>query len=900
MQKIYFFAGVFPLIILLLPFMAVGEEYTPLYGVHTDFGLVWEYGRSIPEFVADCAEKGYSAIMFIPMDKDGYYFISPTLENLGWNYATWDGKDALTVLVEETRKHNLKLFIDLQGLAYKALNPEDPKVAKGKAPTADDVADVVSELADYGVDGIAEEMFLADWYEPVYRVCRERGILYIHKAINWDFGAMSHTWKRTVFQVYPNCDVIMTEDYDMRAEPPQIAALEQFPSIAKGLGKEYWMKVCPDDWALRSVSNMENVILLKAIQFKPKYIFVMVYDKKRFDEFDLSEMTDLIKEYASDEEKKPLCNLVLHLTGDVDPDTWNWWWFPIQIAAISTGIKASGYDILTTDEPIDNADMYYIYTRGKWRWGETLDLPDNILKLFDSGKPVFLQLSQTLPESTPNWRSVRTKLGIDNTLFEDVLTGDALPKFGIFKGIQYLHFGTGGTESRMNPITPENIVDGEILSTGEANGKTYVLMVRKENNYFINGSYLHIQASFPISNVINDGLQRPGNFAVTAGDLSAVFYALDVPDDQLSEIPLHIKLPNPLTDQIRWFKRDFNGVTSSGVTSYDPEVGYVDTLTEGSILVLKTRITSPVMGDVTGNGKVTAYDAAFILRWLVGLIDRFPCSPDIIKPDFPDHADVSGNGSLSAFDAALILQHVVGLRGNFPEGEGSAPALTDPDITIPDIPLQPSRRITVPINLTVADGISAGEFTLSFNPAVLKPIDVSTTALTSGYLLERNIRDGRLEISFAGADILKGSGALVNMEFEVLEGRRTTLDRVLTLRRARLNEKMIIDRPANAVMAKPARTTLLQNFPNPFNPETWIPYQLAKHGEVVVSIFDVQGRLIRRLRVGYRPAGYYVSRDRAVYWDGRNERGEKVSSGVYVVELRAGDFTATRRMMLVK
>jgi hypothetical protein len=98
----------------------------------------------------------------------------------------------------------------------------------------------------------------------------------------------------------------------------------------------------------------------------------------------------------------------------------------------------------------------------------------------------------------------------------------------------------------------------------------------------------------------------------------------------------------------------------------------------------------------------------------------------------------------------------------------------------------------------------------------------------------------------------------------------------------------------------PERTVLLPNYPNPFNPETWIPYQLAMPGEVVVSIFDVQGRLIRRLRVGYRPAGYYVSRDRAVYWDGRNERGERVSSGVYVVELRVGDFTTTRRMMLVK
>jgi len=664
MRRTYFINLLF-FLILLLSRVAAGEEYTPLYGIHTDFGLVsWYVG--IPEFVADCAEKGYSAIMFIIIGGDGYYFVSPTLANLGWTNRTYNGEDALSVFVAEAHKHNLKLFVDLQTLAYKALNPEKPELPDGTPPTAADVASIVSELADYGVDGISEEMFLAEWFEPVYQVCQERDILYIHKSINWDFGAMSHYWNKTVFQIYPNCDVMMTEDYDMTVEPPNMPALEQFPSIAKLLGKEYWMKASPDNWALRSVSNMENVMLLKAIQFKPKYIFAMIYTGTQLNDFDLAEMTYLIRQHIPDEEEKPLCNIVLHLTGDVGPDTWDWWGFPIQLAAVSTGIKASGYDISTTLEPIDNADMYYIYTRGKWE--EVLDLPGSIVQLFDSGKPVFLQISQTLPASTPNWQTIRAKLGIDNTVF-NVISGEktSLPLSGMFKGIQYSHFEFDGVHSLMNPITPENVVDGEILSTGEANGKTYVLMVRKDNNYFINGTYLHLQASFPISNSINGGLQKPGNYVATAGDQS-VFYALGITDEQLEETSLHIKLPNPLTSQINWFKRDFNGVTSSGITSYNPEVGYVDTLTSGTILVLKTTATSPIMGDVSGNGDLSAYDAALILQWLVGLIDRFPCCPDIVSPAFPTHADVSKDGTLSAYDASLILQYVVEFIGSFPDG----------------------------------------------------------------------------------------------------------------------------------------------------------------------------------------------------------------------------------------
>ncbi len=98
----------------------------------------------------------------------------------------------------------------------------------------------------------------------------------------------------------------------------------------------------------------------------------------------------------------------------------------------------------------------------------------------------------------------------------------------------------------------------------------------------------------------------------------------------------------------------------------------------------------------------------------------------------------------------------------------------------------------------------------------------------------------------------------------------------------------------------PEKTVLLVNYPNPFNPETWIPYQLAAPAKVTLQIFAVNGALVRTLDLGHQPAGVYQQRTRAAYWDGHNEVGEPVASGVYFYTLTAGDFTATRKMLIRK
>ena len=110
----------------------------------------------------------------------------------------------------------------------------------------------------------------------------------------------------------------------------------------------------------------------------------------------------------------------------------------------------------------------------------------------------------------------------------------------------------------------------------------------------------------------------------------------------------------------------------------------------------------------------------------------------------------------------------------------------------------------------------------------------------------------------------------------------------------------VIQLPALVAYEIPAKTELLANYPNPFNPETWIPYRLAEDAFVTLTIYDEAGHVVRTLDVGHRIAAAYENRSKAIYWDGRNGLGETVASGVYFYHLSAGTFSATRKMLILK
>ena len=122
-----------------------------------------------------------------------------------------------------------------------------------------------------------------------------------------------------------------------------------------------------------------------------------------------------------------------------------------------------------------------------------------------------------------------------------------------------------------------------------------------------------------------------------------------------------------------------------------------------------------------------------------------------------------------------------------------------------------------------------------------------------------------------------------------------------------LTYKVTPEHLANAVLSvslegigRPEQNLLFQNYPNPFNPETWIPYQLSEDSPVSISIYDTMGRLVRTLSLGFQSAGFYNSQGRAAYWDGRNNVGERVASGIYFYQLTTPTFQQTRRFVIVK
>jgi len=295
------------------------------------------------------------------------------------------------------------------------------------------------------------------------------------------------------------------------------------------------------------------------------------------------------------------------------------------------------------------------------------------------------------------------------------------------------------------------------------------------------------------------------------------------------------------------------------------------------------------IGDPSGNAEISPFDASLILRHTVGLI----ALPDVSWPNFcPYTADVSRDGTIAALDASLILQYVVGLLSVFPVEDGQqAKVAYHPRIVRTGSPeTLPGNRIRLPILIDEMDDVVAGELTLSFSG---DPGDVTvhTTALTSDYLLAQNVQDNRIRAAFAGAESRTGAGTILEVMFDASDA---DVLNSLQLERVVLNEGGIpvcISQDAET----PKAYRLHPNYPNPFNAETTIAYDVAEPRQVRLAVYTLTGQLVRTLVDGEQPAGSY-----SVTWDGRDGTGRDVASGVYVCRLEARGHRTTRKMLLVR
>jgi hypothetical protein len=166
-------------------------------------------------------------------------------------------------------------------------------------------------------------------------------------------------------------------------------------------------------------------------------------------------------------------------------------------------------------------------------------------------------------------------------------------------------------------------------------------------------------------------------------------------------------------------------------------------------------------------------------------------------------------------------------------------------------------------------------------------------------LADYTVSDGQIRAVTARAEPFSG-GAFLDIALAAATDVHEPTAASIRVTTATVNEIPVSGLGAQSYAIEPYAFKLHANFPNPFNPETWVPFELAEASDVSVDIYNIHGKRVRHVDLGHRDAGAYTTRDTAAYWDGRNASGEAAASGVYIYRLRAGAWSAAGRMILRK
>ncbi len=313
-------------------------------------------------------------------------------------------------------------------------------------------------------------------------------------------------------------------------------------------------------------------------------------------------------------------------------------------------------------------------------------------------------------------------------------------------------------------------------------------------------------------------------------------------------------------------------------------------LTSGGINILL-----PKPGDVDHNDLIQAFDASLILKYLVGLIQ--------LSPTQRSNANVSNDTTISALDAELVLEYVVGLIDTLPYDTTIIPLGT---MLMQDGVFQPGEAVMVPLYLEGGVHIHGFEMELAYDPSQLEFIEVIWGDSLGEVIKTTNtVQTGQIKIAGAGKIPENESQIFAVLKFNVnpaFDGE--TIKIVLT--KLRFNEEKQQRDVTHALLSRvtdikhndsniPATFHLAQNFPNPFNPSTKIRYGIPKDIHISLEVYDINGRKVATLLDTQQRAGWHI-----VEWRGVNDDGSKVSSGIYLVRMKAGSFTFVRKMILLK
>ena len=295
-----------------------------------------------------------------------------------------------------------------------------------------------------------------------------------------------------------------------------------------------------------------------------------------------------------------------------------------------------------------------------------------------------------------------------------------------------------------------------------------------------------------------------------------------------------------------------------------------------------------VKGDVNSDGSIKSNDAILALRISAELL--VPTSQQLCA------ADMNNDGKVKANDTIAILRKVAGLGApskNIIAGETI-------NIKLDEVHGVAGESVTVPIRIDQNNIVAGGDIVIAYDYSVLKAVEVSSYPNT---LIESNIAyPGIIKISFADSAGTIGN-KLADIKFDVVSDNASSLA-IQSVELYESNSMPLKLRKIDGLFgswAMPAKNdALLQNYPNPFNPETWIPFQLKQESEVTVRIYTATGELVRELELGQKNAGIYISKDRAAYWDGKDKFGIPVASGIYFYSIKTKDFSAVKKLTILK
>jgi hypothetical protein len=372
---------------------------------------------------------------------------------------------------------------------------------------------------------------------------------------------------------------------------------------------------------------------------------------------------------------------------------------------------------------------------------------------------------------------------------------------------------------------------------------------------------------------------------------------------------------------------------ASGTQPTDPSGHYEFNNLVGG---LNYTVTPSKVGDVDPLFDISCYDAALSAQMALGIIPANHC--DSLA------ADVDENGFIQTFDAALTCRFAVGLPpfGTFdhtgewrfePESidynpltsdhlneDYSAALLGDVDgnwipaasLLTKDLPLAepyeilrslragPGEILSIPFMVEAGKEVISADIDFRYDPGLMRFVGVAKTGLSEGFEIISNAEEGRIRVGAFSAEAVSEAGELLSLKFEITAKER---DRgALKLERYQLNAGTLKQAEVEftvGVPAVPVEFALHQNYPNPFNPETTIRFDVPavseKNIRVRLSVYNISGQLVRTLLDEEREAGVHEIR-----WDSRDNTGNLVASGIYLYSISAGDFFATKKMMLLK